>query len=313
MVGQVIPLVYFGRDLVAWRDESEQIHVMEAYCPHLGAHLGYGGTVCGELIQCPFHGWRYDAAGECAEVAYAARPNRRATIETFPSRERNGQVLVWYGAQGRGPSWEIPEVPELYDADYTGYLRRARWKVRALWQDIKENIIDTAHAGPVHGVATPVVSMSEAGACLTIRVNHLSDSPLGAYQDETVTEYHGPGVSIVRLRGSIDMCLVTGNTPIDEEHVDVRVALLVRKRDSIQETEDLAELIAAGQATLFEQDIPIWEHKIYRDRPALVPEDGPIMQFRRWARQFCIPLDTEGGVERPLNFDSRTIPAARSN
>jgi hypothetical protein len=34
-----------------------------------------------------------------------------------------------------------------------------------------------------------------------------------------------------------------------------------------------------------EQDIPIWESKIYRDRPQLARGEGAITEFRAWARQ----------------------------
>ena len=70
-VGKVIPARYFGEDLVIWRGESGQAVVMDAYCPHMGCHLAigavghaleHGGTV-GDTIQCPFHGWRFDAQG----------------------------------------------------------------------------------------------------------------------------------------------------------------------------------------------------------------------------------------------------------
>lgn len=58
-VGEVRPLRYFGEDLVAYRDESGELHVLEAHCKHLGAHIGHGGTVVGDCVQCPFHGWRW--------------------------------------------------------------------------------------------------------------------------------------------------------------------------------------------------------------------------------------------------------------
>ena len=35
-----------------------------------------------------------------------------------------------------------------------------------------------------------------------------------------------------------------------------------------------------------EQDIPIWENKVYLSRPVLCDGDGPIGVFRRWAKQF---------------------------
>jgi hypothetical protein len=46
-----------------------------------------------------------------------------------------------------------------------------------------------------------------------------------------------------------------------------------------------AKAIREGGKTI-EQDIPIWENKVYRHDPMLCDGDGPIMQYRRWARQF---------------------------
>ena len=62
-VGQVKPLRYFGQELVMWRGEDNQVRVLEAYCRHLGAHLGYGGRVQGNDIECPFHAWQYNGEG----------------------------------------------------------------------------------------------------------------------------------------------------------------------------------------------------------------------------------------------------------
>jgi hypothetical protein len=45
---QVVPLRYFGRDLVLFRTDGGHAVVADAYCPHMRAHLGYGGMVEGE-------------------------------------------------------------------------------------------------------------------------------------------------------------------------------------------------------------------------------------------------------------------------
>ena len=37
------------------------------------------------------------------------------------------------------------------------------------------------------------------------------------------------------------------------------------------------------------RDVPIWEHKVYRERAPLVAGDGPINTIRKWARQFYEP------------------------
>ena len=43
-----------------WRGEDGQVRIIDAYCKHLGAHMGHGGKVHGNLLECPFHAWRYD-------------------------------------------------------------------------------------------------------------------------------------------------------------------------------------------------------------------------------------------------------------
>ena len=51
--GQVKRAHYFGEELVIFRTASGQINVLDAYCQHLGANMGVGGTVEGEQIVCP--------------------------------------------------------------------------------------------------------------------------------------------------------------------------------------------------------------------------------------------------------------------
>ena len=41
-VAESMPLRYFDTDLVLFRTEGGEAKVLDAYCPHMGAHLGYG-------------------------------------------------------------------------------------------------------------------------------------------------------------------------------------------------------------------------------------------------------------------------------
>ena len=47
------------------------VGVLDAFCPHLGAHLGMGGTVEGNALRCPFHGWEFATSGACTAIPYA--------------------------------------------------------------------------------------------------------------------------------------------------------------------------------------------------------------------------------------------------
>ena len=43
--GEVTALRYWSRDLVLWRSMDGAFHLQDAYCAHLGAHIGIGGKV----------------------------------------------------------------------------------------------------------------------------------------------------------------------------------------------------------------------------------------------------------------------------
>ena len=108
--GEVTPLSYWNRELVLWRDHAGDFHLQDAFCPHLGAHLAYGGSVDGDKLTCPFHGWRFDGAGVCTNIPYSQRTNRKAKLRNYPTIVRNGFVLAWYHPNEEAPLWEIPVI-----------------------------------------------------------------------------------------------------------------------------------------------------------------------------------------------------------
>jgi 3-ketosteroid 9alpha-monooxygenase subunit A len=58
------------------------------------------------------------------------------------------------------------------------------------------------------------------------------------------------------------------------------------KKISGQDMDALTALYMTNLKSGFEDDIRIWENKLYRDVPVLCDGDGPITQLRRWYRQF---------------------------
>ncbi|KAL1429244.1 hypothetical protein MTO96_016572 [Rhipicephalus appendiculatus] len=148
--GEVKALNVIGLELVAFRTEDGIAHVMDAYCPHLGAHLGVMGRVVGDCIECPFHGWRFQGeTGVCTHVPYAVKVPDFVKATKWESREVLGLVFVWYHADGAAPSWQLPDVTE---------VEKGLWKqegrfehiVEAHIQDIAENGADIGHFNQIH-------------------------------------------------------------------------------------------------------------------------------------------------------------------
>ena len=58
---------FFGRELVLYRGDDDRVYALDAYCPHMGAHLAEG-KVEGTAIRCLFHAWKFTSAGACVEI-----------------------------------------------------------------------------------------------------------------------------------------------------------------------------------------------------------------------------------------------------
>ena len=75
---------------------------------------------------------------------------------------------------------------------------------------------------------------------------------------------------------------LSSTTPIDEENVHVRWTFSTPAANGPEGVAAISQAFLAGVS----QDIPIWENKIYRERPVLAKEEKGILEHREWAKQF---------------------------
>lgn len=285
-VGQVMPLKYFGQHLVLFRDEEGEAQVLDAFCPHLGAHLGHGGKVEGKCIRCPFHAWKFDGAGNCKDVPYAKKIPPKARIGAWSVCEVAGLIMVWYHAAGQDPAFELPQVPEYGDDEWTPYERR-RWQIKTRNQEMAENAVDSAHFHYVHGTSNMPSSEAEAkGHILRVFSGTGMETPRGPVEGRVESLSHGFGFTTVRFTGLVETLLVSSVTPIDAENVDVRFSFSVKKVGGADITKGVGKAFVAEVTRQLEEDIPIWENKIQWERPLLCDGDGPVGLFRKWCKQF---------------------------
>lgn len=287
----VRPLRYFGKDLVLYRTEDGAPVLLDAHCPHLGAHLGKGGKVRGDAIVCPFHAWEFGPSGACTGIPYAKRVPPKAEVRRWPVVERNGILWAFHDANGAEPTWEIPVVPEADDPDWTGYERH-RWTIRTQPQEIGENAVDRAHFRFVHGTTTiPDSELAIEGHVRRAAQNVTMATPRGEVRGRIEIAAHGMGCTITRFTGICETLLVISHTPIDATRVDSRFSFTQPR--SAQGSR-VAAAIVKDIVKQMNEDIPIWEHKAYLETPMLCDGDGPIGAYRRWAAQFY-PRDAAGG------------------
>jgi phenylpropionate dioxygenase-like ring-hydroxylating dioxygenase large terminal subunit len=139
-----------GRWLALWRDGAGQAHAVGDRCPHLGASLA-GGRVVDDRLECPYHGFKYDASGACVEVPRRGRKPIPKTLCTprFLVRELDGWLFV-YWAEPDADAPEIDYFPEMVERG----ARSRHWYSQRLWpihiSRAIENMLDVAHLGTVH-------------------------------------------------------------------------------------------------------------------------------------------------------------------
>lgn len=286
--GVVHPLQYFGQHLVLWCDDAGRPHLHDAFCPHLGAHLGHGGRVSGDSIACPFHGWQFNGDGQNTKIPYSARVNRSCALRSYPLIERNGLLLAWFHPNGDEPSWDIPEIPELADSATYSDSQTREFHVGAAWQEMAENGADSAHFGFVHGqeIVPTIDAFEIAGPILRMRSTQRWPTPDGVVDAFVEATNYGPGFSIVRMTGIIDTVSIGCNTPVSHDRCHLRFTFTVKKLGDPTITAAVGDGFINLLTEQIGEDVRVWEHKAYLPTPALSDRDGPIARFRSWAQQF---------------------------
>ncbi|MBJ7508160.1 MAG: aromatic ring-hydroxylating dioxygenase subunit alpha [Ilumatobacteraceae bacterium] len=136
LVGEAYVVVRLGGEIKVFAD----------ICPHRYARLS-DGQVVGSNIQCPYHGWQYDANGRCAHVpalgSEATLPPAQLTIPFVQEK----YDLVWVSLLE--PIIDILQIPEWEDESLTRVWMPPIDINAGAAQSI-DNFLDFAHFPFVH-------------------------------------------------------------------------------------------------------------------------------------------------------------------
>ena len=160
-----------GENLVAFRDTTGTVGLIDNYCPHRRASLFFGRNE-ESGIRCVYHGWKYDVSGNCVDMPSEPAESNfkdKVKITAYPCAERNGIIWTYMG-----PRAELPPLPDLEanmrpDREYSisTVLRECNW-MQGL-----EGDIDTAHLGFLHlGSADPKALVPGTTDYYTVNVRH---------------------------------------------------------------------------------------------------------------------------------------------
>lgn len=302
-VGDVRPIRYFGQDLVLYRGKRGY-HVLDAFCPHMGAHLGHGGMVAGDSIVCPFHGWRWAADGTNELVPLEKKATDRCRIRAWETVVANQIVWVWYDALGRAPLFEAPRdqagVAEGLRYDLFPHCVKAWRNVRTRPQYIPENNVDVEHLRWIHKARGPLETtrLEPDGYVMHIANNITYGygkastrlTPDGPIVVEVAAELWGVGYQYTFFPEPDSAISIQAQTPIDENHCDMFQSVLVygdKGFDPASPPGDIAASRVREQIVQIERDLPIWENMRYLVNASLSPQEEEAMNtLRQWAARF---------------------------
>ncbi len=289
--GDVTALRCFGRDLVLFRARSGVPGVLDRYCPHLGASLAHGGTVDGDTLRCPFHGWAFDSSGVCRHAPLVERIPPKARARAWPTVESNGLIHVWHHASGEPPPAGPPAFEHFVGRRYVR-VGRATFPLKTHVQELCENGFDAAHFPLVHRTTLPTVELLREGDAFgtTLETQPMFGTRVLPVKSRIDILCYGLGLMRVQVRVPpwVSIFVFSFAVPIEAEEIVVRHVWIAETEPGPRGWLQRVAGWVAGQESMRQsrQDRVIWDNKVYLPRPALSDGDRLIGPFRAWARQF---------------------------
>jgi phthalate 4,5-dioxygenase len=175
-------LMLLGEKLIAFRDSTGRVGVMDHRCPHRCASLFLGRNEEGGL-RCLYHGWKYDVAGNCLDMPSVPENQdfkHKVKAKAYRTIERAGLVWVYMGERAEAPSlpgFEILDMPE-------GEINVSLIQRDCNWLQALEGEIDTSHFGFLHGGHVDPKDVLESDPFYYTITNrapqyHIADAPWG--------------------------------------------------------------------------------------------------------------------------------------
>lgn len=168
-----------ARRMVLFRGRDGRPSALTDRCPHRNVPLSAGAVRDG-VLECRYHGWRFDPAGECIAVPGLVGEAGGVKGRRCPSHavvEQDGFVWVYAtpDVEPRGAPFRFPHLGE---PGYTTLRRELR--AEATMHAAIENALDVPHTAFLHG-----------GLFRTARKEHEIEVVVRRHPDRVEAEYLG--------------------------------------------------------------------------------------------------------------------------
>lgn len=144
-----IGVTRLGEKLVFWRDSKGKVSCLRDECIHRGVRLSKGKIEDGHL-QCPFHGFEYEASGKVTCIPANGRNTpvpKGFVAQSYPTHEAHDFIWIWWGKE---PPEDLlpPSFFDDIDHQFTYGKSRDPWKTH--YSRVIENQLDVMHLPFIH-------------------------------------------------------------------------------------------------------------------------------------------------------------------
>jgi phenylpropionate dioxygenase-like ring-hydroxylating dioxygenase large terminal subunit len=323
--GKITNFNFMGNELIAFRDQSGKAVVLDAQCPHFGAHRGMGGSIHDGCVRCPFHGLHFDSEGQCVKGDFVSDPRHLRHIRSQPwtVEEIASSIFIWHGSDRANPDRPLAFMqPGFFDGWSPPVTNGGRPLAPTNVFFPTENIIDLQHFYAVHFWKVHDIERHPAedvdgtfAAILNVTFTAFAQSPKAfvrrigaAYNSKFRFDIRvlGPGLalSIATLtpeQGGLqvmNIICITPTNPTDchirvissiKQTIDTRANRLARRVLGYGFEDALSYVFLAIATKDFDGDEMIWTNRTFLANPKPVPDDGPIIGYRKWCEKFWPP------------------------
>jgi vanillate O-demethylase monooxygenase subunit len=144
---QLTARTILGRPVVLFCRSDGVVVALEDICPHRWMPLSMG-TLVDDVIECGYHGFRFDGCGRCVAVPSQPEVPERARVRSYPLAEKGPLLWLWGGAPERADETLIPPTPELTDPSFRWVVVKVH--IAGSYVLMHENVLDQTHFRHLH-------------------------------------------------------------------------------------------------------------------------------------------------------------------
>lgn len=286
-VGRALkPVQLLGERIVLYRREDGSAVALEDACPHRRLPLSMG-RLCGDAVECGYHGLKFDGRGQCIDAATQERIPPFARVRSYPAVDRHGLLFVWMGDPALADPGRILDIPTAADPGWH-ITQGDHMHVACHYLWVVDNLLDPSHVAWVHRGSFGGAGTDRTPLELTVLDDGVVSSrwlldqppppfyaPLVKFAGHADRLQHyemrfpsvGINMGIYTPAGRGGANLVDGPevyrmisyhfiTPVDEDHTHY---FWLQHRNTDPHDAELTRRIAAGARAAFEEDRVILE------------------------------------------------------